>query len=437
MKTLLLSIIVMTGMVLIGINFSNVYAPCPQDEVSCGPPPGVTVAISTDNGSYEKNDTINVKGWVYLENYQKPVQVQVINPANSTIQNYQAHVDNGTFNLKINANFGTTGLYRIVTCINSWCDGAYFKFVAEPYKLSIDNKDFLINYKTTADLEKIRADIPAKSIRLHVVNATADAHKITIELLRSIIDSKSQNNADMNFTVLVGENQPDKFMQNANFKEIATTSYSRTLQIDIPYDPIPDVQGIWDIKITGTTFLGTNTTILSPLKQFKSGTPLEDIQCKQSFILFFKAEDHSPACITIETADKLSQQKWLDISPSPYDDIVRKKTKEFVLSSPTFKTFGIEKTLLLDKDFTCILTEPLHCLDQAFFDATHLGYGNGINSFSPINQTIHHNVAIRIYNTNQIECAIIDGVWDEKNQRPLEKNDASCGFLFGFKGGLP
>src|SRR5256885_14844414 len=317
MKILNLSIILITGMVLIGINFSNVYAPCLQGVVLCGPPPGVTVETSTDNGSYEKNDTINVTGWVYLENYQKPVLVQVINPANSTIQNYQAPVDNGTFNLKIHANFETTGLYRIVTCVNSWCGGTYFKFVAEPYKLSVDSKNFLINYKTTADLEKIIADIPANSIRIHVVNATADAHKITIELPRDIIDSKSQNNADMNFTVLVGENQPDKFMQNANFKEIATTSYSRTLQIDIPYDPIPDVQGIWDIKITGTTFLGTNT-VLSPLEQLKSGIASLDVKCKQDLLLIIKSENNLPACTRPLTALHLLERAWGQIT-SPFD----------------------------------------------------------------------------------------------------------------------
>jgi hypothetical protein len=177
--------------------------------------------------------------------------------------------------------------------------------------------------------------------------------------------------------------------------------------------------------------------IPSPLQQMKNGTSIEDIQCTQPLILFFKAEDNSPVCLTVQTAEKLSERKWLNTSPSPYNDIVRNKTKEFVLSSPTFNTFGIAKTLFLDHDFTCDLNFVQSCLDQAFFDGTHPGYGNGTNPTSPENQIIHHNMAIRIYATNQVECAVIDGIWDEKNQRPLDKNDKPCGFLFGFKGGLP
>jgi hypothetical protein len=177
--------------------------------------------------------------------------------------------------------------------------------------------------------------------------------------------------------------------------------------------------------------------IPSPLQQMKNGIPLEDIQCKQSLILFFKAEDQSPVCLALETAEKLSQRKWLDTSSALYADVVRKKTKEFVLSSPTFKTFGVEKTLIIHQDFTCDLNFVERCLTQTFFDATRPGYGNGTNPLSPTNQTIHHNVAIRIYNENQVECAIIDGIWDEKNQIPLDKNDKFCGFLYGFKGGFP
>jgi hypothetical protein len=175
----------------------------------------------------------------------------------------------------------------------------------------------------------------------------------------------------------------------------------------------------------------------SPLEQFKSGIPPEDIKCNQPLILFFKVEDSSPVCLTGSAAEKLSQRKWLNDSSPLYAHIVLNETKEFVLSSPTFNTFGINKSLFLDNEFTCILTMPEHCLDQAFFEATRPGYGNGTNSLSPTNQIIHHNVAIRIYNTNQVECAVIDGIWDEKNQKPLGKNDEFCGFLFGFKGGFP
>ncbi|MFZ1077738.1 MAG: hypothetical protein WAN47_09960 [Nitrosotalea sp.] len=172
-----------------------------------------------------------------------------------------------------------------------------------------------------------------------------------------------------------------------------------------------------------------------PLQQLKSGIPIEYIQCKPPLVLFLKQEDKSPACLTLDTSDKLQKIKWL--AQPPYRNIIVNKTRDLVTSSPTFETFGIKSTLFVDNDFTCILTEPLQCTSQAFFDGARPGYGNGTNPLVPVNTIIHHNVTILTNNTNHVECAVIDGLWDDLNQKPLEKNDPICGYLYGFKGGLP
>ncbi|HEU5487341.1 MAG TPA: hypothetical protein VFV16_00800, partial [Candidatus Nitrosotalea sp.] len=77
-----LMIVSIVGFSLLSIN--NVYAPCPATVTSCGPPPGVTVDVGTDNQFYEKNDTINIQGNVYVQNYSKPIHLQLVNPANAT-----------------------------------------------------------------------------------------------------------------------------------------------------------------------------------------------------------------------------------------------------------------------------------------------------------------------------------------------------------------
>ncbi len=51
--------------------------------------------------------------------------------------------------------------------------------------------------------------------------------------------------------------------------------------------------------------------ILSPLKQFKSGIPIDEIQCKESLTLVKKYDD-SPACVKPETVEKLIQRGWTD-----------------------------------------------------------------------------------------------------------------------------
>ena len=48
---------------------------------------------------------------------------------------------------------------------------------------------------------------------------------------------------------------------------------------------------------------------ISPLKQFKSGIPFNEIQCKDDLVLIQKY-DGSPACVTPETAQKLIERNW-------------------------------------------------------------------------------------------------------------------------------
>ncbi|MGI0009915.1 MAG: hypothetical protein ACREAE_00775 [Nitrosopumilaceae archaeon] len=50
----------------------------------------------------------------------------------------------------------------------------------------------------------------------------------------------------------------------------------------------------------------------SPLKQFKSGIQLEEIQCKEGLQLIIKSRDGSPACVKPDTATKLVERGWGD-----------------------------------------------------------------------------------------------------------------------------
>lgn len=48
---------------------------------------------------------------------------------------------------------------------------------------------------------------------------------------------------------------------------------------------------------------------LSPLKQFKSGVPIYEIECKETLLLI-KKHDGTPICITPETREKLIERGW-------------------------------------------------------------------------------------------------------------------------------
>jgi len=49
---------------------------------------------------------------------------------------------------------------------------------------------------------------------------------------------------------------------------------------------------------------------LSPLKQFKSGTPANDVKCNDGLQLVIKVEDNSPACVISNTASILIERGW-------------------------------------------------------------------------------------------------------------------------------
>lgn len=307
MKTLCYSIIVLLTAGLL-CTTNSVYAPCLVGVTDCGPPPGVTVSAGTDSQFYEKNDTINVQGQVYVQNYSKPIQVHVVNPDNATVQSIDTPVTNGKFGLKIGANFETSGVYQIITCVKSWCDRLYFKFIAEPYKLTVNGQDYFIRYKSFADLENIEADTGANALRVHITNASG---QFVIEIPRALMDS-TEYGKDTSFKVLIGMHQPDKYMQPANFTEIANNDLFRTLAINIPYEPVPNAQGVWDFKISPVeTTSGPAVFSEPPLKQFRSGVISDNISCKEGLYLAIKSHNLEPTCLKAGTISKLASRGFL------------------------------------------------------------------------------------------------------------------------------
>lgn len=55
-----------------------------------------------------------------------------------------------------------------------------------------------------------------------------------------------------------------------------------------------------------------NKEILSPLKQFNSGIPIDEIQCKEGLELVIKSSDNTPACVKLTSVPKLIERGWTD-----------------------------------------------------------------------------------------------------------------------------
>ncbi|MBI5146081.1 MAG: hypothetical protein HZA84_02550 [Thaumarchaeota archaeon] len=57
----------------------------------------------------------------------------------------------------------------------------------------------------------------------------------------------------------------------------------------------------------------SDTLVTSPLQQFKSGIPLDKIQCKDNLQLVIKTRDSSPACVKSGNKAKLIERKWATV----------------------------------------------------------------------------------------------------------------------------
>lgn len=65
------------------------------------------------------------------------------------------------------------------------------------------------------------------------------------------------------------------------------------------------VHALGSVKIEKTPY-----TVLSPLKQFKSGVAAKDVKCKEGLQSIMKNENGQPACVTPHTFDKLINRGW-------------------------------------------------------------------------------------------------------------------------------
>ena len=67
---------------------------------------------------------------------------------------------------------------------------------------------------------------------------------------------------------------------------------------------------LFTINDNDTKIKTVNNAVLSPLKQFQSGTAASKVACNQGFQLILKRENTSPACVTPDTAQILIERGW-------------------------------------------------------------------------------------------------------------------------------
>ncbi len=97
---------------------------------------------------------------------------------------------------------------------------------------------------------------------------------------------------------------------------VVTDSSGKDRDVTVLINPVSYKPQSIDVKYDVPTHGGVITTILSPLKQFKSGIASKDVKCEQGLQLVIKDEDGTPACIKQESISKLILRGWMSTTSS-------------------------------------------------------------------------------------------------------------------------
>lgn len=289
-------------------------------------PSGAIITLQTNANSYFPGDSVTILG---AFNPNALVELSLIDPNGHTVQHVQTfsdktgHYTSSSIKVPTYAIPGiwkiqaTSGVSRTIvqirvatsTALTTDYGGLVGYRVAN---FTSEHSTYPIWYKIqNGTIVSTPLDLSAKAL-FFFIDATSDG-KLTVELPRSIIDSKNQNDDKPFF---VSTYATDVGISKVNPVEINDT-YVRTLEINF-------TKNTTEIEIVGNLFAEKYTPkplgLLAPLFQLRSGVKAEDVTCKSNFQLVLKSTDGSPACVKPESVMPLIQMGWAK-QASYYHDI--------------------------------------------------------------------------------------------------------------------
>lgn len=164
---------------------------------------------------------------------------------------------------------------------------------------SINKTQFQLKVNQTSSLE-------SDNIKVKFLNVTEDSRCpagvtcIWEGQVKIIVNIIKNDKSLGNFVLTSRAGQPDMAIQ---------TFDEHSIQL-VKVEPYPTNGKKISLSDYVATFIIPNSSILSPLKQFKSGIAAQNVTCKEGLQLVIKARDSSPACVQSLTAAKLVTLGW-------------------------------------------------------------------------------------------------------------------------------
>ncbi len=149
------------------------------------------------------------------------------------------------------------------------------------------------------DLVKITLHLPkfqqGQTIAIIVTNPSGN-----------ILVSKTLNATSQNSSIQIGLPQT---AQIGKYEVNATSMYNIFISPS-GWESHSLFKGLDQFTVMPLAFSPNDVSVISPLKQFKTGISANEIKCKQNLVLITKTENNSPACVKPQTAQKLVERGW-------------------------------------------------------------------------------------------------------------------------------
>lgn len=129
--------------------------------------------------------------------------------------------------------------------------------------------------------------------KMELVKAAKNGEKLDVKLTLH----KPYDENTVFFSDLMDADADGSYKYSLDTSNISPGDYA----LEVNYGPSST-----DTEIT----INFNSIYWSPLKQFKSGISLDEIQCKDGLVEVIKISNNSPACVSLETKAKLIQRGW-------------------------------------------------------------------------------------------------------------------------------
>ena len=184
-------------------------------------------------------------------------------------------------------------------------------------------------------------EIQAENLKLYDIDSTllkkyqTAADNFTSKIQTQYWNGKStfEEKKDAFPLVSIGVNGKTKSVEITLWKGIENTTkadqYTTIINQLMPTD-VPWFVDYGEYPISYTSVLVQNSSnatslILSPHKQFQSGTLAQDVKCVQGFQIIVKSEDGSPACVKPNTIIPLTMRGWA-IEPANHEMVYLMKS---------------------------------------------------------------------------------------------------------------